>query len=182
MRRALLTAITLVSIAYPFLCWLWRERPTALTALAVGMAVLWALRAALSPDTMRGISLALAGLFAITAVMRQGQWLLWYPFAVNALMLALFAASLWRGTPMVERFARLRHADLPERAIPYLRNVTRLWCAFFILNGGVVVALIAHGNLRWWALYTGGIAYLLMGMLLGGEWIYRQWAMKQHKI
>ena len=182
MRRVLLAFITLASVAYPLCYWLWREQVSALTVLAVGMAALWTLRAVLSHGTMRHISLALAALFALSAIARQGQWLLWYPFVVNALMLALFATSLWRGTPMVEQFARLRHTGLPERARSYLRNVTQLWCAFFLFNGAVVAVLITYGNVRWWALYTGGIAYLLMGALFAGEWIYRQWAMKQGKI
>ena len=31
---------------------------------------------------------------------------------------------------------------------------------------------------RWWALYTGIIAYILMGILMGGEFAYRKWVLK----
>lgn len=180
MRSILSVAVSVGSIAYPFLWWLWRGNTAALQVLAVCMAGLWLLRAMLAREMMRFISIALAGLFILAAVAQQGKWLVWYPFAVNMLMLALFAGSLWRGKPMIERFARLRHPHLPEQALPYLRQVTRIWCGFFILNGGLIAVFIFQGNMRWWTLYTGFISYILMGVLLGGEWMYRQWVIKKN--
>ena len=180
MRFLFSLAISIGSVVYPFLWWWWQGDASALKLLAVCMAGLWLLRAVMSRDVMRFISSVLAGLFILAAFARQGQWLVWYPFAVNLLMLALFAASLWHGKPVIERFARLRHPDLPAEALPYLRRVTQIWCGFFIFNAGLIAILIFQGNMRWWTLYTGCISYLLMGVLLGGEWVYRQWMIKKN--
>jgi len=38
----------------------------------------------------------------------------------------------------------------------------------------VVVALNFWAPLSWWTLYTGLIAYGLMGLLFAGEWLVRQ--------
>jgi uncharacterized membrane protein len=51
--------------------------------------------------------------------------------------------------------------------------VTQLWCAFFIANGAVAIYTALFGSRDDWALYNGLIAYLLMGGLFGGEWLYR---------
>ncbi len=106
--------------------------------------------------------------------MRSQHLLLWYPVVVNLAMLLLFAASLWRAMPLVERLARLREPNLPPQAVRYTRRVTQVWCLFFIFNGGMALATCLIGNLHLWTLWNGGISYLLIGMLMGGEWLVRQ--------
>ena len=48
-----------------------------------------------------------------------------------------------------------------------------MWAGFLLLNGLVALALAIWGPLGWWALYTGLLAYVLMGLLMGAEYIYR---------
>jgi uncharacterized membrane protein len=96
-----------------------------------------------------------------------------YPVLVNAALLAAFGYSLATPVSMVERFARMREPALPAAAVRYTRRVTQAWCAFFIVNGA-----IAFGTAMWasdavWSLYTGVIAYLLMGLLFAGEYLVR---------
>jgi uncharacterized membrane protein len=123
------------------------------------------------------IDLAVLGgllLLAGTAAVTNSELLLrLYPAAVNLGMLLLFGASLLVPPSMVERFARLGEPDLPTAAIGYTRRVTQLWCAFFIANGAVAIYTALFGSRDDWALYNGLIAYLLMGGLFGGEWLYR---------
>lgn len=123
-----------------------------------------------------GILLCLA-----SAVMRQHQWLLYYPVVVNTLLLGLFGSSLWGRMPLVERIARLRDPDLPPRAIHYTRQVTRIWCGFFVVNGGIALLTCLAGNVHWWTLWNGLLSYLLMGGLMAGEWLFRQWYIKQDR-
>jgi uncharacterized membrane protein len=52
--------------------------------------------------------------------------------------------------------------------------VTVLWCAFFTLNGAATGLLAALAPRSWWALYTGAIAYVLMGALFAGEYLVRK--------
>ncbi len=70
--------------------------------------------------------------------------------------------------------ARLREPVLPEIAIVYTRQVTKVWCLFFMLNGLVAASLTLWAPLSWWTLYNGLIAYALMGLLFFIEWLIRQ--------
>ena len=96
------------------------------------------------------------------------------PLADACALLAFFALSLWQGPPVVERLARLQEPELDARAIAYTRRVTQVWCAFFLLNGGVALATALWASDATWALYNGLIAYGLMGALMGVEWLVRQ--------
>lgn len=101
-----------------------------------------------------------------------------YPVFMNASFLAMFAWSLRHPPSVIERLARLQHGDLPERGSRYTAKVTRVWCGFFIVNGAVSLATVLWGSDEVWTLYNGLIAYLLMGLLFGGEWLVRQRVMR----
>ena len=96
-----------------------------------------------------------------------------YPALVNGVMLVIFSWSLLSPTSLIERLARLQHPDLPPEGIIYTRRVTQVWCGFFIVNGMIALATAVWSSFEVWSLYNGLIAYLLMGMLLGGEYIVR---------
>ncbi|MNJ71634.1 hypothetical protein D3C77_682010 [compost metagenome] len=74
---------------------------------------------------------------------------------------------------LVERLARLTDPDLPPAGVRYTRTVTRVWCGFFVLNGTLAAATIWHGDLALWSLYNGLVSYLLMGLLMGAEYLVR---------
>lgn len=76
-------------------------------------------------------------LCAASALLKTHQLLLFYPVAVNAVMLAAFGGSLWSAMPLVERIARLREPALSPAGVRYTRRVTQVWCLFFIINGGM---------------------------------------------
>lgn len=97
-----------------------------------------------------------------------------YPVAINALMLVLFGLSLWQPPTMIERFARLKEPDLPEGAVRYTRNVTIVWCLFFIINGSIALYTAIATSLEIWTIYNGSIAYGLMGALFAGEYLVRR--------
>jgi uncharacterized membrane protein len=97
-----------------------------------------------------------------------------YPALVNAVMLVLFATSLWRGPSVVERLARLRETDFPPAAVAYTRRVTQVWCGFFVVNGLIAAATALWASAAVWALYNGLLSYLAMGALMGGEWLVRR--------
>ena len=96
-----------------------------------------------------------------------------YPVAVNAVMLAIFLSSLWRGVPVIERLARLREPELPAAGIRYTRNVTWAWCGFFILNGAIASWTALYASLATWTLYNGAISYGLIAVMFTGEWLIR---------
>lgn len=124
--------------------------------------------------------LGLLGLFLVllTFVSNQPWGLRLYPLLVNLGFLSVFAWSLRYPPSIIERLARLREPDLPEPAVAYTRNVTKLWCGFFIFNGLVSLYTALFSSLETWTLYNGAIAYLLMGILFAGELLWRK-RMKQ---
>ena len=97
-----------------------------------------------------------------------------YPVLVNAALLAGFAYSLFVPPSAVERLARLKEPDLAPAGVAYTRRVTIAWCAFFAVNGSIALATALWASEAVWSLYTGVIAYLLMGLLFGGEYLLRR--------
>ncbi len=180
MKRGLAPALAVAGLAYPFVVYATLGRVSA-AWLALPLAVLWLARGLADRDTQPGarlLPLAAVAFCLVLAVANSSEWLRWYPVMVNAMLLAIFGASLRRGRPVVERLARLRHPDLPAAGVRYTRNVTRVWCGFFAVNGAVAAALAAWGPWNWWTAYNGAISYALMGLLMGGEWLLRPAAAK----
>jgi uncharacterized membrane protein len=96
------------------------------------------------------------------------------PVGVSLFLLGTFGWSLFAGPPMVERFARLADPDLPDFCVPYCRKVTIAWCVFLAANALCAGALVWAGSFEAWALYTGFVAYLLLGAAFAGEFILRK--------
>jgi uncharacterized membrane protein len=92
---------------------------------------------------------------------------------MNTAMLLTFGYTLWRGPPMIERFARIVEPNLPESGVRYTRVVTWVWVAFFLINGLVATYTALYSDWSTWTLYNGLIAYLGMGLLFGGELLVR---------
>jgi uncharacterized membrane protein len=75
---------------------------------------------------------------------------------------------------MIERLARLREPELPPEGVAYTRRVTQAWCVFFVFNGTVALATALWASEAAWSLYNGVIAYGLMGLMFGGEFLLRR--------
>lgn len=119
------------------------------------------------------------GLTLLSAMFSARHWLLYYPLAVSLCLLCLFGWSLTRPMSLVERLARLQDPALPAAAIGYTRRVTQVWCGFFVINGALAAFTIWHGDLALWSLYNGFISYLLMGGLMGAEYLVRRRLLKR---
>ncbi|WP_336288789.1 hypothetical protein [Aeromonas dhakensis] len=119
------------------------------------------------------------GLTLLSALFSARHWLLYYPLAVSLCLLCLFGWSLTRPMSLVERLARLQDPALPATAIGYTRRVTQVWCGFFVINGALAAFTIWHGDLALWSLYNGLVSYLLMGGLMGAEYLVRRRLLKR---
>lgn len=169
-------------LAYPLIVYLglshFEPRMVALVIIALAAA-----RLALVPAKRRaGMRLQLLGalvaafaLGILAFMSNSADFLRFYPVCLNALMLVLFLASLLRPPSMIERFARITEPHLPESGVHYTRQVTKVWCAFFLLNGSAALYSAVAGSLELWTLYNGVIAYILMGLLFAGEYGFRIW-------
>ncbi|HDG7918247.1 TPA: hypothetical protein PCK47_003786 [Klebsiella quasipneumoniae] len=181
----LLTGILL--LAWPFIIWFGLAH-NSLQGLLPLMALMLFLRFRQTRRRAGALSVvtqivAVAGMTLCIAsyLLKTHQLLLFYPVVVNSMMLAVFGGSLWSTMPIIERLARLREPDLPERAVRYTRRVTQIWCAFFIINGGIALFTALYGDLSLWTAWNGMISYLLMGTLMAGEWLVRQRVIKRDK-
>lgn len=175
----------LLMLCWPFVVWFGLAH-NSLHWLLPLMAVMLLFRLrqarqALAPmrTVTRGVALTGIALCAASWLLKTHQLLLYYPVAVSLIMLLVFGGSLWSAMPLVERLARLRTPHLPDAAIRYTRRVTQIWCVFFILNGGMALFTALHGDMRLWTLWNGMIAYLLMGLLMAGEWLVRRLVIKR---
>lgn len=181
----LLTGILL--LAWPFIIWFGLAH-NSLQGLLPLMALMLFLRFRQTRRRAGALSVvtqivAVAGMTLCIAsyLLKTHQLLLFYPVVVNSVMLAVFGGSLWSTMPIIERLARLREPDLPERAVRYTRRVTQIWCAFFSINGGIALFTALYGDLSLWTAWNGMISYLLMGTLMAGEWLVRQRVIKRDK-
>lgn len=121
------------------------------------------------------LALVLISVSAASWLRGDSASLLWYPVLCNLVMLGIFAHSLYfQPQTVIERLARIREPELPDSGVIYTRKVTRVWCGFFIANGTIAALTAMAGDLEMWTLYNGLISYLLMGLLLTGEWLVRK--------
>lgn len=96
------------------------------------------------------------------------------PVIISTSIFAAFTFTLFRPPSMIETFARLQDKNLPDKAIPYCRNVTKIWCIFLLINSLIALYTALLTDMETWALYNGLISYILMGLLFAGEFIYRK--------
>lgn len=97
------------------------------------------------------------------------------PCIINVGLASYFGYTLYRPPSLPTRMALLEyHGHLPVPVQRYTIAVTRLWCVFFLLNGGVAGATALFFSRDIWAFYNGFIAYLLTGGLFVLEYSYRR--------
>lgn len=162
-----------LTLCYPLAIWFLGDRVEP-RWLALSLVLLGALRLAATGQRLWvGLALGAFTLAAITGVFNVGWPLRWYPVFVNGSLLMLFGVTLFRPPSMVERLARMTEPKLPAHAVEYTRKVTAAWCVFFVVNGTIAAATCIWGTDGQWALYNGGLAYGLMGLFAGAEYLIR---------
>lgn len=177
LRNAIAIVITLL---YPFAVYYGQGKfdPRWMVLLLAAVALV---RFGNARDAIgRGWLFAAAVLVAAVLLSNNALPLKLYPVLVNAGMLALFGWSVYSPPTAIERMARLRHPELSPAAIVYVRRVTLVWCAFFVVNGLVALYTALWASYAIWSLYNGLIAYGLMGLLFGGEYLVRRRVMRTH--
>lgn len=179
--RTLLTISSAVlPVAWPFIIWASIEH--GLSLWSAGLLIiflllrLWLVKDKPGRQRTTQSALALAGILLCVAslLLRNHQMLMYYPVVVNGVLLVLFGSSLYYGMPIVEQIARLTEPELPPQGVRYTRQVTRVWCGFFIFNGTISLITCLYNDMKIWTLWNGGISYLLIGLLMGTEWLVRQ--------
>lgn len=173
MRWALVLALT---AAYPLIIYfsLGHVEPRYLALLLLVLGALRWMAGGAQLVQARWIALAALLLAASTALLNMSLPLKLYPVLVNVVLLVVFGLSLVRGPSMAERIARLSEPNLDAQGQAYTRRVTQVWCVFFVFNGCIALATALWASDDIWALYNGLIAYVLIGTLMGAEWLLRR--------
>jgi uncharacterized membrane protein len=175
------TLQTLFYIAYPAVVYFGYQylptRQLGLLLLALyGATVLLNLRGSIQQlGAIIRQHVPLVGLILGATAFDNSTLLLFLPMVVSGYLLSTFALTLRSGPPMIERFARAIEGDLPPFTLDYCRRVTIAWCVFMTLNTAAIGVLILAAPIEIWALYTGGVFYVLLGLLIGLEVCYRKW-------
>jgi len=86
----------------------------------------------------------------------------------------LFWRSLRDGGSIIETLVRSLEPATPDFVRPYCRKTTALWSGFFAVNGLVLAVLAVRGPAETWALYSGRIVYLEMGVIFLVEFLVRK--------
>lgn len=188
MKMLLAAASTVMVVLYPLLVYLGLSRFEP-RVVALLLCLVLVLRLLQKPGPGFLVSLRYRVLLALAAVLlvvvtliNNHHWgLKLYPVVVNLAFLLIFAWSLRYPPSIIERLARLREPELPVEAQNYTRRVTQVWCVFFICNGLVALYTALFSSLAIWTLYNGLIAYVLMGLLFGAEFLYRHCCLRQRK-
>lgn len=108
----------------------------------------------------------------VAAVLGSERVLLFYPVLVNACLFVIFVWSLRSEAPILLRIVRARKIRMSRFGPRYLYWLTIVWAGFFVLNGTISAWTITQ-PLKTWAVYNGLIAYVLIGVLIVGEWLFR---------
>jgi uncharacterized membrane protein len=159
-------------------------------------ALVYGLDSVLPPQAFTGLALVLVGLRLAT--LRSEAMQIWrgplisagvliavlipldsriaakiYPVALSLVAAYAFGSSLWKPPSLVERIARVSEPDIPARGQAYCRIVTIIWTVWLIVNAIIAGLLALMARAEAWALWTGLLAYLIMGALFGGEMLIR---------
>lgn len=182
MKTGLRLLISVLLIAYPLMVW-WLAQNGLTNWLLLVLLALLSLSIVLQgiSNPRSWLSLAVILVVSVTAVFAdQLTGVLFYPVWMNAALLLVFLASLWRKPAVITRLAMVMEGSLSEKAIAYTEKVTLVWAVFFLTNGAISLATAVHGDIELWTLYNGFISYVLIGLLFVIEWSVRRVVKNKH--
>lgn len=176
-KRILTIIIALVGIAYPVIVYfgLGVVSPRIILIAAIIFVIIRGAMFFIARKYGAGlIACIVAVILSAAGFASEVLALRFYPVIISGTLALVFALSLFSGMPIIERFARLQTPELDTFGVSYTRNLTKVWIAFFILNGLISLWTILYATLEIWTLYNGLISYVLIAVLFVGEWPVRR--------
>ena len=167
------TFLTFLFLVYPYLVYYRLELGKGGLAPAF-LAMLFGVRALTAHGKMRAGFIAIALILIAGAVEYPILTAKLTPAMVHFGLALLFGKTLWYGPSLVERLVRLEHPVFPPGVAGYCREITIAWTVLFVFNFIVCIILAFSTHDGWWAVYNGGIVFVLMGLLGIGEYIVRR--------
>lgn len=118
---------------------------------------------------------------ALVAINHSVSLLKYYPVLMSCAVASMFAVSLWRDEPLLEKVARASGKTITPRAKVYLRKLTALWSLVIVFNAAVATYTACCSSMGFWGLYNGVFSYGLFAALFIGEWFYRQYYIRRYE-
>lgn len=167
------TFVTVLFLAYPFLStYLTAHGFAGLTLFVFAGLMLWrGIRATQTAWRLGAFALAMLLMAGTYLAKAYVIWLI--PSLVYAGLTVLFGHTLFAPPSLCERLVRLLFPEFKPGISEYLHQVTWVWTLFFFTNVFVCALLPLWLGPEAWMLYTGIVVYVLMSLLVIGEWLYR---------
>ena len=183
MKKAVLNILKIVFVVtYPFLIfWALGQgySPRFLSLLLI-LVVLFQFKTQKVKLVRNVIFVCAIALFSGLWLYDNAVFLKLYPVLVSLSLLIIFGLSLKYSPSMAEKFASLKHKDLPDYAIKYCRKVTFVWTMFFLFNASVAFITVFLST-KAWVLYNGFISYILIGVIFATEFLIRNVIQKREE-
>ncbi|MBR6193167.1 MAG: hypothetical protein IKQ66_03280 [Treponema sp.] len=138
-------------------------------------------------------SILLLGTGLLCFFTNQILFLKLYSVAISLILMFVFGSTLIFKPNMIFRFATLSDKSIigsssEKDVYRYCRNVTIIWCAFFLTNGTIstitafseeIFKIDSDTANTIWSVYNGGLSYLLLGLLFFVEIRVRKYVYKR---
>lgn len=175
-----------IALAYPFVIYFWGDQISPAT-LAACIILLLVIRAAVHYRKRTqgfsecAMSLTIALMMGGLCFWDSEKAALFYPVMMSLSFAFLLGWSLLYPPTLIEKFARLIEGDLDAHGIEYTYKVTVVWLIFSLLNAAISLFTVLINDPEIWLLYNAFISYALMGLLMGGEYLFRGYYKKTCK-
>jgi len=165
--------LTLIFLVYPYLVYRGMQQGVVWFAptLIAGFYINDAMKTQHKQRRMMKLLIALVLLTG--AVFWQALTAKLLPIFIQLTLMHFFGTTLFKGPSLIERFVRMEFADFPPEIVTYCWQLTLLWTGFFAFNALVCAGLALWGSDVWWAFYNGVMIFVLTGVLMVGEYIWR---------
>ena len=130
-------------------------------------------------------ALGLAGVVAFCAVALADEQLTvlkCYPVIINLGAAGYFWYTLVNPPSAIARLSRAIGMQVEGPAVPYTHRLTAVWVVFFLVSAAVAAYTALFGSMGVWAWYNGLVSYLLIGLLILGEYPVRLIYRRRHGI
>ncbi|MBX2867268.1 MAG: hypothetical protein KTR18_01225 [Acidiferrobacterales bacterium] len=166
----------IIAVGYPLMVYFglqqYGSRGLAIVLLAAVCIRYYLVRPA---TTIQSLGVIVVGIFSLCIIALDSELLLrFYPVVLSVSVAAFFFFSLWSEKTAIEKFAEISGEIITPTARYYMRRLTICWVALMLLNAAIAAYTALYMSLSHWTLYNGVLSYLLIGLFMLGEWLYRQ--------
>jgi uncharacterized membrane protein len=175
-------AVTVILLSYPYLVYLGIEKGNVwfAPALISGFYLYHGIKAQDAKVKWRKITLALV--LIVGAIFFQSVTAKLFPIVIQLMLMYFFGKTLINGPPLIERFVRLEFPDFILGIAEYCRQLTWLWTGFFAFNAVMCTVLAFWAPSSWWAIYNGILIFVMTGLIMVGEYIWRHFKFPEMEI